>query len=129
MHQVPWYHAPLIPYKIPPYQIPLYEMPPCQIPPLSYQQPTYPIPNVKTLTQQRIHKNLFNVEKKPIKIYTPLTGPIDQLYEKLRIAGRVVPINEIKINTCARWIEPSKDRTLGRLCAKGIPTGNKLKIT
>ncbi|KAH0734354.1 hypothetical protein KY285_010061 [Solanum tuberosum] len=96
LHQEPWYCAPLIPY-----QILSYQMPP-------YQKPTYPVHNVKTLTQNHIRKNLFNVEKMPIKIYTPLTEPIDQFYEKLRIVGHIAPISEIRINTRARCIEPSK---------------------
>ncbi|KAH0724355.1 hypothetical protein KY284_000220 [Solanum tuberosum] len=53
-------------------------------------------------------KNLFNVEKKPIKIYTPLTKPINQFYEKLRLAGHIAPISEIRLNTRARWVEPSR---------------------
>ncbi|KAH0759197.1 hypothetical protein KY290_022690 [Solanum tuberosum] len=96
LHQVPWYCAPLIPY-----QIPSYQMPP-------YQKPVYPVHNVKTLTQKHIRKNLFNVDKRPIKIYTPLTEPIDQFYEKLRLAGHIAPISEIRLNTRARWVEPSK---------------------
>ncbi|KAH0743286.1 hypothetical protein KY290_031279 [Solanum tuberosum] len=90
-HQVLWYCAPLIPYQISP-----------------YQQPTYPVHNVKTLTQKHIRKNLFNVEKRPIKIYTPLIEPIDQLYEKLRIVGHIAPINKIKMNKREWWIETSK---------------------
>ncbi|KAH0678262.1 hypothetical protein KY284_019347 [Solanum tuberosum] len=73
-----------------------------------YQKPNYPVHNVKTLTQKHIRKNLFNVEKRPIKIYTPLTEPIDQFYEMLRIAGHIAPISEIKMNIRARWIEPDK---------------------
>ncbi|KAH0707803.1 hypothetical protein KY289_012879 [Solanum tuberosum] len=103
LHQVPWYCAPLIPFQIPPYQ-----MPPSQRPPLPYQKPTYPVHNVKTLTQKHIRKNLFNVEKRAIKIYTPLTEPIDQFYEKLRLAGHIAPISEIRMTTRARWVEPSK---------------------
>ncbi|KAH0730090.1 hypothetical protein KY289_001278 [Solanum tuberosum] len=103
LHQVPWYCAPLIPFQIPPYQ-----MPPSQKPPLPYQKPTYHVHNVKTLTQKHIRKNLFNVEKRPIKIYTPLTEPIDKFYEKLRIAGHIAPICEIRMNTRARWFEPFK---------------------
>ncbi|KAH0652694.1 hypothetical protein KY289_030372 [Solanum tuberosum] len=86
LHPVPWYCAPLIPY----------------------QMPTYPVHRIKTLTQKHICKNLFNVEKRPIKICTPLTEPIDQLYEKLRIIGHIAPINEIKMNKRERWIETSK---------------------
>ncbi|KAH0781540.1 hypothetical protein KY290_001138 [Solanum tuberosum] len=96
LHQVPWYCARLIPFQIPPYQ-----MPPSQ-------KPTYHVHNVKTLTQKHIRKNLFNVEKRPIKIYTPLTEPIDKFYEKLRIAGHIAPISEIRMNTRARWFEPFK---------------------
>ncbi|KAH0781776.1 hypothetical protein KY290_001374 [Solanum tuberosum] len=96
LHQVPWYCAPLIPY-----QFPSYQMPP-------YQKPTYQVHNVKTLTQNHIRKNLFNVEKRPIKIYTLLIEPIDQFYEKLRLAGHIASISEIRMNICARWIEPSK---------------------
>ncbi|KAH0655511.1 hypothetical protein KY285_030393 [Solanum tuberosum] len=96
LHQVSWYCAPLIPY-----QFPSYQMPP-------YQKPTYPVHNIKTFTQKHICKNVFNVEKRPIKIYTPLTEPIDQFYEKLRLAGHTTPISEIRMNIRARWIEPSK---------------------
>ncbi|KAH0698726.1 hypothetical protein KY284_012941 [Solanum tuberosum] len=103
LHQVPWYCAPLIPFQISPYQ-----MHPSQKPPLPYQNPTYPVHNVKTLTQKHNRKNLFNVEKRPIKIYAHLTKPIDQFYEKLRLAGHIAPISEIRMNTRVRWIEPSK---------------------
>ncbi|KAH0748724.1 hypothetical protein KY290_027956 [Solanum tuberosum] len=103
LHQVPWYCAPLILFQIPPYQ-----MHPSQKPLLPYQKPTYPVHNVKTLTQKYIRKNLFNFEKRPIKIYTSLTESIDQFCEKLRITGHIAPISEIRINTRARWIEPSK---------------------
>ncbi|KAH0732924.1 hypothetical protein KY290_003771 [Solanum tuberosum] len=96
LHQVPWYCAPLIPYQIPSYQMP------------SYQKTIYPVHNIKTLTLKHIRKNLFNVQKRPIKIYTPLTEPIDQFYEKLRLAGHIAPISEIRINTRARWVEPFK---------------------
>ncbi|KAH0647209.1 hypothetical protein KY285_032457 [Solanum tuberosum] len=81
LHQVHWYCVPLIPYQTPSYQLP------------PYQKPTYPVHN------------------RPIKIYTPLTEPIDQFYEKLRIAGHIAPISEIRMNTRARWIE------LAKLCA------------
>ncbi|KAH0712263.1 hypothetical protein KY289_008222 [Solanum tuberosum] len=74
----------------------------------SISKATYPVHNVKTLTQKHIRKNLFNVEKKPIKIYTTLTEPIDQFYEKLRLAGHIAPISEIRMNTHVRWVEPSK---------------------
>ncbi|KAH0679215.1 hypothetical protein KY284_020300 [Solanum tuberosum] len=74
-HQVPWYRVPLIPFQIPPYQ-----MPPCQTPHLPYQQPTYLIHNVKIFTQPHTRKNLFNVEKKPVEIYSHLAESIDQLY-------------------------------------------------
>ncbi|KAH0685711.1 hypothetical protein KY290_017238 [Solanum tuberosum] len=96
LHQVPWYCAPLIPY-----QFPSYQMPP-------YQKPTYPVHNVKILTQKHIRKNLFNVEKRAIKIYTSLTEPIDQFYEKLRLVGHIAPISEIRMNTRAKWVELSK---------------------
>ncbi|KAH0718303.1 hypothetical protein KY285_014334 [Solanum tuberosum] len=95
LHQVPWYRAPL-------------QMPPSQRPPLPYQKPTYHVHNIKTLTQKHICKNLFNVKKRPIKIYTPLTEPMDKFYEKLRIAGHIAPVNEIRMNTRGRWIETSK---------------------
>ncbi|KAH0722010.1 hypothetical protein KY289_005054 [Solanum tuberosum] len=100
LHQVPWYCAPL--------QMPPYQMPSSQRPPPPYQKPTYPVHNVKTLTQKHICKNLFNVEKRPIKIYTPLTEPMDKFYEKLRIAGHIAPVSEIRMNTRGRWIETSK---------------------
>ncbi|KAH0682133.1 hypothetical protein KY289_019885 [Solanum tuberosum] len=100
LHQVPWYCAPL---QMPPYQIP-----PSQKPPLPYQKPNYPVQNIKTLTQKHIRKNLFNVEKRPIKIYTPLTEPMDKFYEKLRIVGHIAPVSEIRMNTRGRWIETSK---------------------
>ncbi|KAH0672599.1 hypothetical protein KY290_024833 [Solanum tuberosum] len=86
LHQVPWYCAPLIPYQISSYQR------------SPYQKPTYPDHNVKTLTQKHIRKNLFNIEKRPIKIFT---------YEKLRLVGHIAPISEIRMNTHTRWIEPS----------------------
>ncbi|KAH0724839.1 hypothetical protein KY284_000704 [Solanum tuberosum] len=100
LHQVPWYCASL---QMPPYQMPL-----SQRPPLPYQKPIYPVHNAKTLTQKHIRKNLFNVEKRPIKIYTPLTEPMDKFYEKLRIAGHIAPVSKIRMNTHGRWIETSK---------------------
>ncbi|KAL3362922.1 hypothetical protein AABB24_012292 [Solanum stoloniferum] len=100
LHQVSWYCAPL--------QMPPYQMPPSQRHLLPYQKPTYHVHNVKTFTQKYIRKNLFNVEKRPIKIYTPLTEPMDKFYEKLRIVGYIAPVSEIKMNTRGRWIEISK---------------------
>lgn len=46
----------------------------------SYQQPTYTDHKVKTLNQQHIRKNLFNVEKDPVEVYAPLEKSIDKLY-------------------------------------------------
>ncbi|KAL3334538.1 hypothetical protein AABB24_030992 [Solanum stoloniferum] len=62
----------------------------------------------KPLLKKHNRKNLFNVEKRPIKIYTPLTKPVDQFYEELRLGGYIAPISEIRMNTHARWIKPSK---------------------
>ena len=103
LHQVPWHHAPLIPIPIPPYKMSSY-----QRPPMPYRQPTYPGHNAKVVTRPHIRKNLFKVEERLDKIYTPLTEPIGQLYENLRITGHISPINEIRMTTRALWIEPSK---------------------
>ncbi|KAH0678314.1 hypothetical protein KY284_019399 [Solanum tuberosum] len=92
----------------PPYLTPSLPSPPFQAPQTPPHQPTYPIHNAKTLPQKHIRKNLFNVVKRPIKIYTPLTEPIDQFYEKLRLAGHIAPVSEIRMNTHGRWIETSK---------------------
>ena len=91
-----------MPFQIPPYQMSLY-----QSPHMSYRQPTYHVHNAK-VTRPHIRKNLFKVEKRLYRTYTPLTEPIGKLYEKLRIAGHIAPINEIKMTTRASWIEPSK---------------------
>ena len=76
-------------------------------PPMPYRQPTYPGHNAK-VTRPHIRKNLFKVDERFDKTYTPLTEPIGQLYEKLRIASHIAPINEIRMITRASWIEPSK---------------------
>ena len=76
-------------------------------PPLPYRQPIYLGHNDK-VTRPHIPKNLFKVEERLDKTYTPLTEPIGQLYEKLRITGHITPMNEIKMTTRASWIEPSK---------------------
>ena len=102
-HQVPWHHAPLIPLSIPPYQMSLY-----QRPPIPYRQPTYPGHSAKVVTRLHIRKNLFKVEERLDKTYTPLTEPIGQLYQKLRFAGHITLINEIRMTTRASWIEPTK---------------------
>ena len=102
LHQAHWHHAPLIPFPTPPYQMSLY-----QRLPMPSRQPTYPGHNAK-ITRSHIRKNLFKVEERLDKTYTPLTEPIGQLYEKLRIACHIAPMNEIKMTTRASWIEPSK---------------------
>ena len=83
-------------------------MSPYQRPPRPYQQPTYPSHNAKVVTPPHIRKNLFKVEERLEKTYTPLTEHIGQLYGKLRIAGHIAPINELKMTTHASWIEPFK---------------------
>ena len=96
---VPWHHASLIQFPILPYQ-----MSPYQRPPMPYKKPTYPVQNTKVVTQLHIRKNLFKVEKKHGKIYTPLTEPIGQLYEKLMMVRHIILINEIWMNARAWWI-------------------------
>ncbi|KAH0743181.1 hypothetical protein KY290_031174 [Solanum tuberosum] len=83
-------------------------MPPCQNPHLPYQQPTYPIHNVKTLTQPHIRENLFNVEKKPIKIYAFLAKSFDQLYERLKMVGCVTHIPAKNPDTQSKRYDPNK---------------------
>ncbi|KAH0679286.1 hypothetical protein KY284_020371 [Solanum tuberosum] len=47
---------------------------------------------------------LFTMSKPSLKNIFP----IDQFYEKLRLAGHIAPISEIRMNTRAKWVEPSK---------------------
>lgn len=87
LHQFRWHFTPLILSQIPTYQILL-----SQKHYLPYQQPDYHVHNVKTLTEPHICKNLFNIEKKSIKIYACLAEPFDQLYKGFKMAGRVTLI-------------------------------------
>ncbi|KAH0776435.1 hypothetical protein KY290_007846 [Solanum tuberosum] len=103
LHQISWFRAPLILFQIPPYQ-----MPPSQKPPLPYQQPAYLVHNVKTLTQPHIRRNLFNVQKKPIKIYASLAEPFDQLYKRLNMAGCVTFILAKISDTQSKGYDPNE---------------------
>lgn len=96
LHQVPLHHVPLIPFPILPYPI------------LPYQPLTYLVYIAKVVTLPHIHKKLFKVEERLDKNYAPLIEPIGQLDEKLRIAGNIAPIIEIRMNSRASWMEPSK---------------------
>ncbi|KAH0642357.1 hypothetical protein KY290_033949 [Solanum tuberosum] len=103
LHQILGYRAPLIPFQIPPYQ-----MPSSQKPPLPYQQPTYPVHNFETLTQPHICKNLFNVAKKPIKIYASLAESFDQLYKRVKIVGHVTLIPAKNLVTQSKGYDPNE---------------------
>ncbi|KAH0685828.1 hypothetical protein KY285_016386 [Solanum tuberosum] len=83
-------------------------MPPSQKPPLPYQQPAYPVHNVKTLTQPHIHKNLFNTEKNPIKIYASLAEPFDQLYKRLKMSSCVTLIPTKNPDTQSKGYDPNE---------------------
>ncbi|KAH0730087.1 hypothetical protein KY289_001275 [Solanum tuberosum] len=83
-------------------------MPPSQNPHLPYQQPAYPIHNVKTLTQHHIRKNLFSAEKKPNKIYASLVESFDQLYGKLKVTGCVTHIPIQNLDTQSNRYDPNK---------------------
>ena len=63
-----------------------------QIPPPTLQKPPiYQRPSTRRRRHQ-FAKPRNNFEKNPFKQYTPLAEPIDQLYERLRVAGYIAPI-------------------------------------
>ncbi|KAH0748232.1 hypothetical protein KY290_027464 [Solanum tuberosum] len=76
-----------------------------QMPPKNIHFPNYPYPPqhhayAPYLTPSPPYK-LLNIKH----LYTK---SLDQFYEKLRLAGHIAPISEIRMNTRAKWVEPSK---------------------
>ncbi|XP_070002294.1 uncharacterized protein [Nicotiana sylvestris] len=110
------YQAPSPTYQIPP---PAYQSPPpptyqptsprySQLAPV-YQaynsQPShYPSPR----TRQNFPRPRLNFDRKPPRQYTTIAEPIDQLYEKLKVAGYVTPTLDVTPENPSQWINPNK---------------------
>ncbi|XP_070024982.1 uncharacterized protein [Nicotiana sylvestris] len=111
------YQAPSPTYQIPPsvYQ----SSPPTTYQPTSprysqsapvYQaynsQPShYPSPP----SRQNLPRPRPNFDRKPPRQYTAIAEPIDQLYERLKVAGYVTHIPAITPENTSQWINPNKN--------------------
>ncbi|XP_070015019.1 uncharacterized protein [Nicotiana sylvestris] len=110
------YQEPSPTYQIPPpaYQSPL---PPTYQPTSPrYSQPApiyqaynsqpshYPSPP----TRQNFPRPRLNFDRKPPRQYTTIVEPIDQLYEKLKVAGYVTPIPVVTLENPSQLFNPNK---------------------
>ncbi|XP_060190790.1 uncharacterized protein LOC132620095 [Lycium barbarum] len=123
-------------YQPPPTPLPVYHTQPAYYSPRapSYQspsqyRPTYsPQPQYQSPNRpQNAPRPRPNVERKPTKTYTPLAEPLAQLYERLRIAGILQPIQGRIPNPLPGWYDGIKH------CAyhsgvTGHDTGNCLAL-
>ncbi|XP_059289021.1 uncharacterized protein LOC132042521 [Lycium ferocissimum] len=104
-------------YQPPPAPYPVYHTQPTYCPPRApaYQspsqyQPTYP-PQPQYQPQnhpQNTPRPRPNFERKPTKTYTPLAEPLAQLYERLRTAGILQPIQGRVPNPLPGWYDGTK---------------------
>ncbi|XP_059281345.1 uncharacterized protein LOC132035043 [Lycium ferocissimum] len=104
-------------YQPPPAPYPVYHTQPTYCPPRApaYQnpsryQPTYsPQPQYQPQNRpQNTPRPRPNFERKPTKTYTPLAEPLAQLYERLRTAGILQPIQGRVPNPLPGWYDGTK---------------------
>ncbi|XP_070036676.1 uncharacterized protein [Nicotiana tomentosiformis] len=58
--------------------------------------------------RQNYQKPRPNFDRRPPRQYTPIAEPIDQLYERLKVAGYVTLIPAVAIENSSQWVNPSK---------------------
>ncbi|XP_070039930.1 uncharacterized protein [Nicotiana tomentosiformis] len=96
-----------------------YQTPPptYQPPPLKYQYPStiYHTYNSQPAyyhspppARQNYPKPRPNFDRKAPKKYTSIFEPIDQLYERLKVAGYVTPLPTIAVENASQWANPNK---------------------
>ncbi|XP_059310139.1 uncharacterized protein LOC132061316 [Lycium ferocissimum] len=104
-------------YQPPPAPYPVYHTQPTYCPPRapaykkpSRYQPIYsPQPQYQPQNRpQNAPRPRPNFERKPAKTYTPLAEPLAQLYERLRTAGILHPIQGRVPNPLPRWYDGTK---------------------
>lgn len=49
-----------------------------------------------------------NFDRRPPKQYTAIAEPIDQLYERLKVAGNLTPIPAATLENPSQWVNPNK---------------------
>ncbi|XP_070017518.1 uncharacterized protein [Nicotiana sylvestris] len=49
-----------------------------------------------------------NFDRKPLRKYTTIAEPIDQMYERLKAAGYVTPIPVVAMENSSQWVNPNK---------------------
>ncbi|XP_070020860.1 uncharacterized protein [Nicotiana sylvestris] len=59
-------------------------------------------------TRQNYPRPRPNFDRKPPKQYTTIAEPIDQLYERLKVAGYVTPIPFVAVENSSQWVNPNK---------------------
>ncbi|XP_060182369.1 uncharacterized protein LOC132612039 [Lycium barbarum] len=102
-------------YQPPPTPLPVYHTQPAYHP---SRAPAHQSPYRPTYSPQPQHQSPNrpknaprprpNFERKPTKTYTPLTEPLAQLYERLRTAGILQPIQGRVPNPLPRWYDGTK---------------------
>jgi len=95
-----------------------YQTPPPTYHPLPprYQQPatiyhtynTQPAYYYSPLALQNYQKPRPNFDRRPPRQYTPITEPIDQLYERLKVAGYITPTLVVAMENSSQWVNPNK---------------------
>ncbi|XP_070039090.1 uncharacterized protein [Nicotiana tomentosiformis] len=95
-----------------------YQTPPptYQPSPPRYQQPatTYRTYNTQPTyyhsppTRQNYQKPRSNFDRGPPKQYTPIAEPIDQLYERLKVASYITSIPVVDMENSSQWINQNK---------------------
>ncbi|KAJ8562447.1 hypothetical protein K7X08_011738 [Anisodus acutangulus] len=109
----PYAHSPQPYYQYPPGPYPVYHTRPIYSLP---RAPVYPNPSQYQpayLPQPRVHlpnapRPHAKHERKPAKTYTPLAEPRAQLYERLRTAGILQPIQGNIPNPVPKWHDKTK---------------------
>ncbi|XP_070036026.1 uncharacterized protein [Nicotiana tomentosiformis] len=84
--------------------------------PPRYQQPAiaYHTYNIQPAyyhsppTRQNYQKPMPKFDYRSPRQYTPITEPIDQLYERLKAAGYVTPIPAVTMENSSQWVNPNK---------------------
>ena len=104
-------------YQPPPTPLPVYHTQPTYYSPRtpSYQNPPQHRPTYATQPQyhspnrpQNTPRPRPNVERRPTKTYTPLAEPLAQLYERLKMAGILQPIQGRTPDPIPGWYDGTK---------------------
>nr|AAD38153.1 hypothetical protein [Nicotiana tabacum] len=58
--------------------------------------------------RQNYPKPRPNFDRRPPRQYTPISEPIAQMYERLKVTGYVTPIPVVVVKNLSQWINPNK---------------------